>query len=355
MTKVLVIFFLIIWTNSVLAQNLVLNPGFEENTKIPNCQDDILFVPHWKIVKGWTWYFEYFHVKGGKDKNGRSFATPTNWAGYQTPHSGDAYACIYTNKGKQDYTVIQAELSEPLKSGKKYYTEVFISLTNIGFCGIGNFWICLSDKEFPSKVYKTHYYKLQKQAEYNGKVITDTANWTKISDIFCAKGGEKYVAVGTLKEKIITRGSDFGIYYIDDLLVKELPEYCEPEGSHDNVLLKIEVNKPIVLNNIFFETGRYELLSASYAELDELLLYLAEHLSVKIEISGHTDNTGTDTDNQTLSENRARAVAEYLILKGISKERISSKGYGSAKPVAENDSEEGKQKNRRVEFTIIDY
>ncbi|PIB37218.1 hypothetical protein BFP72_18290 [Reichenbachiella sp. 5M10] len=107
------------------------------------------------------------------------------------------------------------------------------------------------------------------------------------------------------------------------------------------------------LNNIYFETAKYVLKPASYEELDMLLEFLWQHPKAEIEIAGHTDNVGSQTNNQILSENRAKAVAMYLEDKGIKKYRFTAKGYGEDAPIESNTTSEGRQKNRRVEFKIL--
>ena len=86
--------------------------------------------------------------------------------------------------------------------------------------------------------------------------------------------------------------------------------------------------------------------------LDQLIEFLTENPLICIQIQGHTDNIGNDAENMKLSENRARSVYNYLVLKGISAKRLTYHGYGKTMPVAENDSEEGRAKNRRTVFVI---
>lgn len=120
--------------------------------------------------------------------------------------------------------------------------------------------------------------------------------------------------------------------------------------------LKLVEMKPgniIPLNNIFFDTGKAELRSESSPELDRLVTTLNEEPKMTIEVRGHTDNTGSNEINNKLSQDRADAVREYFISKGIEPDRIASKGLGETKPIATNDTEEGRQKNRRVEFVIV--
>jgi outer membrane protein OmpA-like peptidoglycan-associated protein len=134
--------------------------------------------------------------------------------------------------------------------------------------------------------------------------------------------------------------------------LSNLKEYKEIEV--DLYLNPIEKGEIIRLNNIFFASGKYELLAESYGELDKLLQVLKSNSKMKIEISGHTDAVGADADNLTLSNNRANAVMNYLLGKGIAKDRLSAKGYGETKFIATNDTDEGKQLNRRVEFVILE-
>nr|WP_293832973.1 OmpA family protein [uncultured Arsenicibacter sp.] len=118
-------------------------------------------------------------------------------------------------------------------------------------------------------------------------------------------------------------------------------------------MVPIEEGKAIRLNNIFFDTGKSELRPESAPELDRMVAVLNENPKMTISLNGHTDNTGGVAVNQKLSQDRADAVREYFIGKGIEPDRIASKGFGESKPVAANDTEDGRQKNRRVEFLIV--
>jgi len=117
-------------------------------------------------------------------------------------------------------------------------------------------------------------------------------------------------------------------------------------------LVPIEVGRAVRLNNIFFDLGKAVLREESFPELDRIATTLNENPNMTIEVGGHTDNTGSRDLNARFSQDRADAVREYLIGKGIEPDRIGSKGYGEARPVATNDTDEGRQTNRRVEFTI---
>jgi outer membrane protein OmpA-like peptidoglycan-associated protein len=111
-------------------------------------------------------------------------------------------------------------------------------------------------------------------------------------------------------------------------------------------------DKPIVINDIYYSTSRAELAEDSKVILDEFAQYLIDHPNMVIEIRGHTDNVGNDQTNLALSMERAYEVLTYLVSKGAIAKNITSKGYGETKPVASNDTEEGRAKNRRTEFVV---
>ena len=118
-------------------------------------------------------------------------------------------------------------------------------------------------------------------------------------------------------------------------------------------LTPIKVGKKVVLHNLFFATNKTRILPQSEPALDELYEFLRDNPSLVIRITGHTDNVGSDKANQILSEGRANAVRDEIIKRGIIPERIEAEGKGEEEPIADNKTEEGRAKNRRVEFTII--
>ncbi len=119
-------------------------------------------------------------------------------------------------------------------------------------------------------------------------------------------------------------------------------------------LQPISKNATTVLNNIFFDFNKADLTEKSFSELNEIVKFLKDNPSLRIEISGHTDNVGNENYNKQLSLKRAQSVVEYLIAHQIEATRLTQKGYGSQKPIRPNDSEENRQANRRIEFTITE-
>ncbi|MDD3875152.1 MAG: OmpA family protein [Bacteroidales bacterium] len=163
--------------------------------------------------------------------------------------------------------------------------------------------------------------------------------------------GRYLVSLPSGKNYGLTVSADGYLFHSENFNISSSRGYQEIEK--DIMLKKIEVGTSIVLNNIFFDFNSANLRNESTAELDRLTQLLKDMPKLKIEISGHTDNVGSASYNQRLSENRAKAVVDYLIRKGINTDRLEFKGYGFEQPIATNDNEEGRQMNRRTEFKIV--
>ena len=127
----------------------------------------------------------------------------------------------------------------------------------------------------------------------------------------------------------------------------------EPELIKDFSLQKVKVGEKVILKNIFFELNKATLTAESYEELGRVLKLLETNPTIRIEISGHTDNIGSYDVNQRLSEARAKAVVDYLIGNGVEEGRLEYAGYAFSQPVATNDTDYGRSQNRRVEFKIL--
>lgn len=191
------------------------------------------------------------------------------------------------------------------------------------------------------------------------KVISSKVNYIiKVNDVektdakINKETGEYTVEVPIGQKYVINAAADkfFPSYENVDLSAETTPVKVYKDLS----LAPLEVGSSVKLNNVFFETGKAVLKSESFIELDKVVSFMNEYTEVKIEIGGHTDNVGKPEKNQTLSQNRADAVATYLKNQGITADRITSKGYGQNKPVVPNTTPANKAKNRRVEFTIKD-
>lgn len=141
------------------------------------------------------------------------------------------------------------------------------------------------------------------------------------------------------------------LFYLD--IVDISGESPEEKITRDFGLEKVEVGTTVVLENIFFETNKATLKPESYTQLEQVLKFMNSNPSVRMEISGHTDNTGSLKYNTKLSQSRAEAVVQYMVERGIEAARFDAKGYAFTQPIAPNDTQEGRAKNRRVEFKIL--
>ena len=120
----------------------------------------------------------------------------------------------------------------------------------------------------------------------------------------------------------------------------------------------IQLDKPVVgsntiLRNIFFKFDSYELMPQSFVELDRMADFIKNSAGISFEIGGHTDNVGKDAYNQQLSENRAKAVSDYLLSRGVNANQLTFKGYGASKPIGDNATKEGREQNRRTELKVV--
>jgi outer membrane protein OmpA-like peptidoglycan-associated protein len=177
----------------------------------------------------------------------------------------------------------------------------------------------------------------------SGKLIAESySNQGSGQFLLCIPSGKDY-ALNVNKDGYLFHSENFS-----------LKNYTSMKPYQLEILLqKLRPGASIVLNNVFFETNKWDLKPESMVELNRLVDLLSANPDKKIEIGGHTDNVGSDESNQTLSQNRAKSVVDYLVKKGIDATRLSSKGYGETTPVATNDTDEGRAKNRRTEFKVV--
>jgi outer membrane protein OmpA-like peptidoglycan-associated protein len=162
-------------------------------------------------------------------------------------------------------------------------------------------------------------------------------------------------------ELVIPHGGNFGVAteaagYLFNSINFNLPQFAEFQEIDTHILMvKAEVGSKVVLKNIFFDTGKAELKSESVGELEKIRQLLISNASMKMQINGHTDNTGNPAANKALSLKRAEAVVQYLVEKGVDSSRLSAKGFGAERPLVSNDDEqEGREINRRTEIEIIE-
>ena len=350
-------------------ENLVYNPSFEEHSECPQRIDAIGIMSGvdawWQPTRGSS---DYFHSCGG-----RECLTPRNKMGLQQPHTGEAYCGIYCSKENyREY--LQTELREPLVAGKHYRVSYWASLADKSPHAVASLaalfthdrisdttWNVLmhnevSDLGAEQKQIISTYYKPQ---VINGEVVDNTTDWQLISGEFVAAGGEKYLTIGNFNSfnhshVILTDIPNAVLpgayYYIDDVSVVCID--CMETVKIDTVTAP-QKGDVVTLRNVLFNTDESVLLPQSYNDLRNLISLLEAHPTMEIELRGHTDNQGTTEHNRVLSEARAKAVVDYLVKHGINGSRLKWKGFGKSQPTDTNETLEGRQNNRRVEYRIL--
>jgi len=181
--------------------------------------------------------------------------------------------------------------------------------------------------------------------------LTDLSTGKIIMSTKSQKGsGNFFIVLPSNKDYMLTIDKTNYLFYSANFSLKTHSK-LEP-FQLDVPLTKPATDIEVVLNNVFFEVDKFELQSKSLVELDKLVYLMKKFPFMKIEIGGHTDNTGDKVKNKTLSQNRAKSVKDYLISKGVDGNRLSAIGYGDTKPIADNKTEEGRAQNRRTVFKV---
>jgi outer membrane protein OmpA-like peptidoglycan-associated protein len=349
---------------TLLSQNLIPNNSFEQYDACParlgTFESD---VAHWSTpTKGSTDYFNSCSTVMG---------TPENFNGTQPSDFGNGYAGLYLYAPDDYREYVQVPLTHTLEKGKTYQVSFYVSLAERSDFAVKDFGILFSKDslslDIKKEISKMHRYKIVGNA-YNYMEIgytnfyKDTRDWILVSTRFEAKGSENYMTIGNFKNNAGTRkfktkkGAKQGAYYYLDMVslnqlhLSEAPAVSVPDGDLETE--NYELDKIHIFESVLFNFDEFKLLEAAKKDIQKIYSYLYANESLQINIDGHTDNIGTSAYNQFLSDRRCSAVAQYFIELGLSEDRISWKGHGGTFPIAGNDTEEGRQKNRRVAFVI---
>ncbi len=184
--------------------------------------------------------------------------------------------------------------------------------------------------------------------------LVDLETQLSVTKSYTQKNGEFFVTLTANKNYLVNVNKDGFLFYSDNFSLKGKETDFSKPFLLDIPLDPIDTGSVVELRNVFFDVGKWDLKPESKAELDKLGAFLTKNASLKIELGGHTDSDGIRKSNITLSENRAKAVYNYLITTSkISEARLKYKGYADLKPKVKNDTPENKAKNRRTEFKIL--
>ena len=181
--------------------------------------------------------------------------------------------------------------------------------------------------------------------------LTDIKSRNVISKLQTDEDGNYLITLPEGKNYAFSVNRKGYLFFSDNFLLSNNP--VDSVYNKDIPLQPIEAGAAIVLKNIFFDTKKFNLKQESIVELDKVVVLLNDNPKLKIQIAGYTDNIGLAKDNLLLSNNRAKTVVGYLLNKGIAQPRLTYKGFGATKPIADNKTDAGKALNRRTELSVI--
>lgn len=326
--------------------------------------------------------FENYRKKSNSIKSAIPWKQIASVDFYQNPLSNDTtiqkgaydgycYAGLRFQKKYKEF--LQVKLVESLHRGTIYEFSMKVKLAFWSNAVLKSMGILFSKAGYTKQGDAVKSNMIDTLSKKDG--LFKAFQWFEVKGYYKADGGEKYLTIGNFAavvKKDMQRmnlwklGFKESYYFIDDVkLVKfkgqeekvevEIvgPNLRDPQADSTlQVKSDIKVGEKVALKNIFFDNGKYYLLPESNIELNKLALYLIKNPNISIQINGHSDNSGLKFKNQKISELRAREVFEYLINKGV-QNKMLFKGFGSEQPIAPNTTDEGKAKNRRVEFEIL--
>ena len=344
-----------LFSQIIVAQNLVKNPSFEEYKNCPSSHDEFnINVTNWSSpTNGTSDYYNRCSAKFGD----------TNPHGYQKPKDKKGYAGIVTyyenryNTLKNYREYLQGELKTPLVKGQRYKLKIHISLADKANVAIEE--LSLLFLEYPMQSESETYIDLVKLKKDNlnhtkitfkyKPLFTNKDKWMALEKEFIAKGFENRICFGNFNPDNKTKKRHLSkpylplesYYYIDDISITAIKPV-------------FQTKKTYTFKNVLFNFNKAVLLKNSLKELEELSRYLKVHAYTKVKIYGHTDNIGTELRNKELSQQRAKAVSDYLIENGLDNTRIKWEGFGAKHPLIINNTEINRAKNRRVEFKLFE-
>lgn len=371
--KVKLLYFLLILNlHQVLAQNLVRNPSLEDTKKGIVGYKGVSGTPDIASVDSKViMYPPYFNAYLSKTPSRHV----TNIA------FGEVCLCQWFSYGASE--LVQAELTRPLQKNKEYLISLYTIKASSIEPPIEEITVHFRNRPLPStrQVYGIEDHPLTglnvpylslKSARKTPLASRDT--WTKVSAVYRAKGGERYLLIGNFiganrtaldamnpEEEVDQKGSKVkGTYYCYDN-ISVVPRSEAEQIADEPVISETRktvlssdflIGKTITLQDVNFTSGDHHILAVAYPMLDSLSAFMMEKPEAVLQISGHTDDVGEENTNMDLSIRRAEAVKEYLTNSGIAADRISTRGFGEIMPKVNNDSDENRALNRRVEIVI---
>jgi outer membrane protein OmpA-like peptidoglycan-associated protein len=351
--NLITICFLFNFYGVIFSQNLVKNPSFEDYLECPNTLGTFNeHVTSWSTPTGGS--TDYFNTCS------TVMSAPENFNGIQHPKDGNAYSGLYFYAPGDYREYIQVELKNKLRPNKKYLLSFYISLAEGSDFAVKDFGVVCSYKQilittkkelskgrlYSEKGNKFHFFEIN-----HPKFHEDKTDWLKVTTSFTAKGYERYLLLGNLRDNKFTRKvqtkrkeTKKGAYYYIDMVCLVI----EGAGSEK----EFELETVHEFENILFDFDVFQLNKIAKDAIQELYNFLKENPEINITIIGHTDDKGSKAYNNKLSLDRAKSISKYLVKLGLNIERVSLIAHGSSKLISNNNTEFGRQKNRRVEFIL---
>lgn len=363
--------------------NLLPNPGFEEYQSVPCGWTQQARKFGEELMVAWNSPTETTPDLFTTEADRNCWSNPAKRTGGKAaPRTGKAMAGIKV-RGKGNtptwwHEYLQVQMNATMEAGTRYVVECWARLAEFSEHASGNIGLYLS----PVAIGTGNNLPLYFTPCVNAEQVVKGGRWRLVSGVVEATGNERFLVIGNFysdeatpfeKQETGERGS---YYFIDDVSVRVAPAGSKPTpkpkesvppppkqvvadrtSTKEVALPRMEppaVGKSVRLDNIGFEFAKATLTPESKKELDELADMLIDYPNMRIEVEGHTDDVGSEAFNQTLSEERAKAVVDFLRGRKVEQERIGWKGFGKSRPLVPNTSEENKALNRRVEFRVIE-
>ncbi len=370
--SVLIGIFLSALLSPLCGQNLVPNPLFDEFVYCPVGinQTELEILHHWKQTTRGT--PDYYHTCGNE------MGVPNNVFGYREPAAGEGYlGLVAFSPSRRNYReYMHAQLSSPLRKGEWYCVSMKVALAQNATYISDGIGAALTPLPFP----RTRNMDIQYPAELNnppGNLLYYQEDWVTISAPYLATGGEQYITVGNFRadEDLLVKNRLVDVkkgklvhhayYFIDDVQVVLVSGPTECDDTVYEMAAAVEAEaaadppedrnyRTVRLQSVLFDFDEDVITTESREQLNEVVRVLKRNPYYEIEVVGHADIIGTEEYNIGLSRRRSEQVIAFLYDRGIAKNRLRIRYFGSAQPVTTNETEEGRQQNRRVEFLILE-
>lgn len=361
---------LILRSSIAYGQELVNNGGFEDFVHCPATinQSNLSLVKGWKQASKGT--SDYFHSCS------RMVGVPKNSFGSQEAKNGNAYLGLLSfSPARRNYReYMQTKLKTPLKAGQKYCVEFYVSLADNAQFMVDGLGIHFSRAKLNSKNDK----RLAVAPQINNPTrnyLQNDEGWTLLSDVFVAEGGEQFITLGNfiadgdlrIRKRNLKLEEDeilhaYAYYYVDELNIHAVDkredcsctfELIEKELA-DTSNWEKDNYENVRIETVLFEFDDTEISRKEQERLNDVIKLMKSNPYIHLEVVGHADIIGNGIYNNRLSRDRAEVVMSFLKDRGIGEDRIKINYFGSSKPIASNQTNDGRAQNRRVEFLIIE-